>query len=226
MITGTAGMWTAEERLAAFVETMEAAGVAVDPSLCVAGNYRGDAAYEATKPLMTRADRPTAIIGANNVMALGALAGDPRSRIQLPGRCLAGRHRRRALERTCAAARHDVGAADRRYRAGGDRLPARTDVRWSRGPRPAARPGVPAAFPVRRFMRLAASGPDRRVGLTRRVRAAAMAKPGDDGPATGAGESPVSLAGARRQRRVSCDATLHFSALPASPMKRAIRRHS
>jgi LacI family transcriptional regulator len=73
MITGTAGMWTAEERLAAFVETMEAAGVPVDPSLCVAGNYRGDAAYEATKPLMTRADRPTAIIGANNVTALGAL---------------------------------------------------------------------------------------------------------------------------------------------------------
>ena len=40
---------------------------------CVAGNYRGDLAYEAAKPLMTGADRPTAIIGANNVMALGAL---------------------------------------------------------------------------------------------------------------------------------------------------------
>ena len=73
MITGTPGVWTSEERLAAFVETMEAAGAPVDPSLCVIGNYRGDVAYEVTKPLMTRADRPTAIIGANNVMALGAL---------------------------------------------------------------------------------------------------------------------------------------------------------
>jgi len=73
MITGTAGFWTAEERLAAFVETMEAAGAPVDPGLVVAGNYRGDAAYEATKSLMMRADRPTAIIGANNMTALGAL---------------------------------------------------------------------------------------------------------------------------------------------------------
>ena len=73
MVTGTPGMWTSDERQAAFVETMEASGVVVDPSLCVPGNYRGDASYEATKLLMTRADRPTAIIGANNVTALGAL---------------------------------------------------------------------------------------------------------------------------------------------------------
>jgi LacI family transcriptional regulator len=73
MITGIPGIWTAEERLAAFVETMAAAGSPVDPSLIVRGNYRDDAAYEATKPLMMRADRPTAIIGANNVTALGAL---------------------------------------------------------------------------------------------------------------------------------------------------------
>ena len=73
MIGGTPGFWTAEERLAAFIEAMETAGVPVDPSLCVAGNYRGDIAYDVTKPLMMRADRPTAIIGANNVLALGAL---------------------------------------------------------------------------------------------------------------------------------------------------------
>ena len=73
MITGPAGIWTSDERLAAFVETMEEVGMPADPSLCVAGNYRGDLAYEVAKPLMTRPDRPTAIIGANNVTALGAL---------------------------------------------------------------------------------------------------------------------------------------------------------
>ena len=73
MITGRAGIWTSEERRAAFVETMKEAGVGFDASLCVPGNYRGDAAYAATIPLMTRPDRPTAIIGANNVTALGAL---------------------------------------------------------------------------------------------------------------------------------------------------------
>jgi LacI family transcriptional regulator len=73
MITGTPGVWTAEERLAAFLETMQAAGIPVDAAMCVPGNYHGDVAYDATKLLMTRADRPTAIIGANNVTALGAL---------------------------------------------------------------------------------------------------------------------------------------------------------
>ena len=198
----------------------------VDPSLCVAGNYRGDAAYEATKPLMTRADRPTAIIGANNVMALGALAGDPRSRIQLPGRCLAGRHRRRAVERTCAAARHDR----RRSRSPISRR--RRSPACSNGcpmePRPTSRRATwcssriscPAIHAPRRVQ----SRSSRRADRTRSP--AAMAKPCDDGPATGSGESPVSLAGARRHTTRRCDAQVPFSALPASPMIRAIRRHS
>lgn len=73
MIKGRHGMWTAEERLAAFHQTMGEAGVTVDPSLCVAGDYHGEAAYAATMPLLTRPDPPTAIVAANNVMALGAL---------------------------------------------------------------------------------------------------------------------------------------------------------
>lgn len=73
MIAGPVGIWTSEERLAAFVETMEENGMPVDPSLCATGNYSRDFAYEVTKRLMTRSDRPTALIGANNVTALGAL---------------------------------------------------------------------------------------------------------------------------------------------------------
>lgn len=73
MITGLAGQWTSEERFAAFVECMREAVEDFDASLCVAGDYRGDKAYEAAVSLMTRPDRPSAIIGANNVMALGAL---------------------------------------------------------------------------------------------------------------------------------------------------------
>ena len=73
MISGGEGLWTADERLAGFVETMTAAGVEVDPALCLRSGYRGESAYAATVPLLTRSDRPTAIIGANNVIALGAL---------------------------------------------------------------------------------------------------------------------------------------------------------
>src|SRR6202007_1079971 len=73
MISGNAGLWTADERLAGFVETMTAAGMPVDPALWVHPDYPRDTAYAATVPLLPRRDRPTAIIGANNVIALGAL---------------------------------------------------------------------------------------------------------------------------------------------------------
>lgn len=73
MICGRQGMWTSDERLEAFRETLLEAGVPADPDLCVPANYDGTLAYQATVPLVTRADPATAIIGANNVMALGAL---------------------------------------------------------------------------------------------------------------------------------------------------------
>jgi LacI family transcriptional regulator len=73
LISGRPGMWTADERLAAFQKAMADAGIPVDPSLCVAANYDRKIAYDVTVPLMSRSDRPTAIIGANNVMALAAL---------------------------------------------------------------------------------------------------------------------------------------------------------
>lgn len=72
-IGGRAGLWTAEHRKAGFLATMEAANIAVDESLVVDGEYEGERAYEQAMRLLTRADRPTAIIAANNVMALGAL---------------------------------------------------------------------------------------------------------------------------------------------------------
>ena len=45
----------------------------MDESLIVDGDYDGERAYAQAMRLLTRADRPTAIIAANNVMALGAL---------------------------------------------------------------------------------------------------------------------------------------------------------
>lgn len=73
VISGREGLWTADERFAGVIETLREAGVPVDPTLCVQTAYRGDSAHAATVLLMTRTDRPTAIIGGNNVIALGAL---------------------------------------------------------------------------------------------------------------------------------------------------------
>ena len=72
-IAGYAGLWTAERRKDGFRNTMKAAGIEVDESLVVDGHYDGEHAYVQAMRLLTRADRPTAIIAANNVMALGAL---------------------------------------------------------------------------------------------------------------------------------------------------------
>ena len=73
MISGREGLWTADERIAGFRETMATAGLPVDSSLCVQTAYQSDAAARATVPMLTRPDPPTAIVGGNNVIALGAL---------------------------------------------------------------------------------------------------------------------------------------------------------
>jgi len=72
-IAGSAGLYTSVKRLQGFLETMKGAGIEVDPSLVVDGDYQGERAYAEVMRLITRADRPTAILAANNVMALGAL---------------------------------------------------------------------------------------------------------------------------------------------------------
>jgi LacI family transcriptional regulator len=72
-ISGRAGLYTTDMRMKGFVDTMQGAGIEVDPSLVVDGDYEGERAYAETMRLMTRSDRPTAILAANNVMALGAL---------------------------------------------------------------------------------------------------------------------------------------------------------
>lgn len=72
-IAGIDGLWTAERRKDGFRTTMRAAGIEPDESLIVDGNYDGEGAYAQAMRLLTRSERPTAIVAANNVMALGAL---------------------------------------------------------------------------------------------------------------------------------------------------------
>lgn len=72
-IAGRAGLWTSEQRKKGFRATLVAGGVDPDESLIVDGQYSGDVAYDQTMRLLTRPDRPTAIVAANNLMALGAL---------------------------------------------------------------------------------------------------------------------------------------------------------
>lgn len=72
-ITGPLQLYTAAERLEGFRDAMQAVGIAVDESLIVDGRYRDTDSYTETMRLMTRPDRPTAILAASNLMAIGAL---------------------------------------------------------------------------------------------------------------------------------------------------------
>lgn len=72
-ITGPVQLYTAAERVEGYKEALQAAGLPVNDDLLVDGRYRDAESYAQTMRLMTRADRPTAILAASNMMALGAL---------------------------------------------------------------------------------------------------------------------------------------------------------
>ncbi|KRA97530.1 LacI family transcriptional regulator [Devosia sp. Root685] len=72
-IAGPQHMNTASERYRGFVETMASAGVEVNPNYVVDGQFTRSAGYEAAMRLLIQPDRPTAILGANNAVALAAL---------------------------------------------------------------------------------------------------------------------------------------------------------
>ena len=72
-ITGPSHMHTASERYRGFAETMASAGVEVNPNYVVDGQFTRSAGYEAAMRLLIQPDRPTAILGANNAVALAAL---------------------------------------------------------------------------------------------------------------------------------------------------------
>ncbi|WP_293859101.1 LacI family DNA-binding transcriptional regulator [uncultured Alsobacter sp.] len=73
LVSGDGGNWTSDERMAGFLNAIDGAGLEADPALCVRASYHGRASYDAALTLMTRADRPTAVVGANNVISLCVL---------------------------------------------------------------------------------------------------------------------------------------------------------
>lgn len=65
--------WTARLRRAGFRAAMAASGIEIDPELEIVADFSGEKAYDHVTRLMSRPNRPTAIVAANNLMALGAL---------------------------------------------------------------------------------------------------------------------------------------------------------
>lgn len=66
-------IYTARERLAAFRETMAAAGVEIGAGREVAGLRDPDAAEQAARAMLESTDRPTAIVAAQNLVTIGTI---------------------------------------------------------------------------------------------------------------------------------------------------------
>lgn len=72
-IGGQRTMWVAQRRLEGFRTAMAQAGLPVEPEFEIFADFSAEMAYENTIRLMSSAERPTAILAANNYMAIGAL---------------------------------------------------------------------------------------------------------------------------------------------------------
>jgi LacI family transcriptional regulator len=73
LVIGKQHIWTMEQRLHGYRESLKLAGIAADPTLELVANTRIETAYEVVQRLLTQPDPPTAIFAANILMMLGAI---------------------------------------------------------------------------------------------------------------------------------------------------------
>lgn len=75
VIAGPTSLWTAEQRLAGYREAFAAAGLDPDEAVVLVGDYRQDSGTELAERALAGppGERPTALLCANDLMAIGAL---------------------------------------------------------------------------------------------------------------------------------------------------------
>ena len=83
-IGGSPGPTISDHRTEAFSKAMGAGGLRVDPKLVRAGNYRIAGGEAAMMELLSLKERPTAIMAANDLTAIGALRVIRREGLSVP----------------------------------------------------------------------------------------------------------------------------------------------
>ena len=75
IISGPPSLWTAKQRLAGYQEALAASGIDPGSAPVATGDYQQDSGYAGARKLLERpvSDRPTALICANDLMAVGAM---------------------------------------------------------------------------------------------------------------------------------------------------------
>ncbi|MBP9898459.1 MAG: LacI family DNA-binding transcriptional regulator [Gemmatimonadales bacterium] len=84
MIQGAVGNFDAAERLRGYRAALLDAGLPLGPELEVPGDFSEGSGDAATRVLLQRAERPTAIFAANDAMAIGALSALREAGVRVP----------------------------------------------------------------------------------------------------------------------------------------------
>ncbi|SON55330.1 HTH-type transcriptional repressor CytR [Hartmannibacter diazotrophicus] len=87
VITGPPRLWTSEQRLAGYREAFAFAGIDPDTVTYVQGDYTEASGYEAGRQLLaesSRGSRPTAVLCANDLMAMGLIRRCREEGLRLP----------------------------------------------------------------------------------------------------------------------------------------------
>jgi len=71
-------------RLMVYKEALEQAGIPYDPALVCEGNYDPETGYEAMKTILSRGRPPEALLGMNDVMAIGAMKAIHEAGLRIP----------------------------------------------------------------------------------------------------------------------------------------------
>lgn len=84
-ITGPAGHSTTHARLQGHADALAERGFAMDDDLVITGTFDRESGWEAATRLLSSHNRPTAIIAANDNVALGVLAAAREAGVSVPG---------------------------------------------------------------------------------------------------------------------------------------------
>jgi LacI family transcriptional regulator len=77
-------MVSAVQRMEAFRTALAACGLEHRPEWEVSGDFREEGGFAAATQLLSRAERPTAVVVANNLMALGTVRAAAELALRLP----------------------------------------------------------------------------------------------------------------------------------------------
>jgi LacI family transcriptional regulator len=84
LLNGPAGLASAVQRADAYRAALRSRGLAHRPEWEAAGDFRESGGYEAARALLSSEDPPSALLVANNLMALGTMRAAAELRVRLP----------------------------------------------------------------------------------------------------------------------------------------------